>query len=527
MKHTPITHLAFLALASLSVACGGGGGSSGGSAAIAPGSTAGGSTSGGGTTGGTTGGTSNGVVASDLATPTALASGTITLSYKLSDAAANPTDIKVEFTLGGGIWRDCSKGQGGDGRTGLTTAAAPGAPHTFVWNSALDLPNQFVNTVITRVTPLGGRFAEGSPFAIDNQALSTSSTVTRQPYLQSMTQSSVIIVWLTQQNAPSIVEIGETPALGTVIRTSGSRSKHAVTVTGLKAGTRYYYRINSTNGPITPRYSFRSAPAGNVADFSFLAFGDSGDGSSRQYDLAARMNREKFDFILHTGDVIYPAGENRLYQPNFFTPYAPMLSRAPVWLAIGNHDLNTLGIAYQDVFFLPKNNPAKTELYYSFEYGDAKFISLDTTIFGHIPLGKHMTWLQGELASNTKRWLIVFCHIPVFSSGSHGNDKILEYNLLPLFENYRVDIMLTGHDHNYERFKPIKKFNQSPSFKGITHLVTGGGGKGTRGMNAPQSTSAFAEASNHFMRFDVSRNQIRGRAIRIDGAVIDDFVVTK
>jgi acid phosphatase type 7 len=238
------------------------------------------------------------------------------------------------------------------------------------------------------------------------------------------------------------------------------------------------------------------------------------------------MSEEPCELILHTGDIIYPAGELMNYDPNFFVPYGSMLRRAPIFPAIGNHDLITLGIPFETIFTLPANNPQGTEFYYSFDYGDARFIALDTTIFGHIPVGSHMTWLQGELSSNTRRWLVVYFHIPLYSSGVHGNDVLLQFNLEAMFENAGVDLVLTGHDHNYERFRPIKKHSQDPSYKGIVHVLTGGGGKDTRSVGS-QSTTAYSEECYHYTRFTVRRNQIEGQAVRLDGAIIDDFVITK
>lgn len=525
MKISKSLLISSILLAGFSLHCGGGGS---GGAATAPSSSSSTSTVGGATSPGSGATTppSATALASALQGPSGLGSGLISIRYRLVDPQSRSVDVAVEFTTDGSGWSSATLASGSSGVRSLATLPAPGADHQLIWDSATDLPGRFEPSVAVRVTPLAGVGAVATPFAVDNTSMATGVSLARRPYLQSMTSNSVIVVWKTVQPVESVVEYGSGLGLGQVARQAGARTEHALTLSGLAPGSIYYYRLSSAQGPLTSRIAFRTAPASNVSDFTFIAFGDSGTGSQAQMDLAQRMSADSFDLILHTGDVVYPAGEARHYDPRFFTPYADMLQRAPIFPAVGNHDLITLGLPYSDAFHLPSNNSLNTELYYSFEYGDAKFISLDTTVFGHIPFGPHMSWLQTELASNSRRWLIVYFHIPIFSSGTHGNDRILEYNLLPLLEGYGVDLVVSGHDHNYERFNPIKRFNNDPAFPGIPHIVTGGGGAGTRGVSR-QSDTAYAERCNHYTRFEVSRDRIRGQAIRIDGAIIDSFDIVK
>lgn len=466
------------------------------------------------------------MAAADLRVPR-VGSGSFFFDFALIDAAAAPAAIAVEYSVDGQSWSACSEGPDSCGLTGLATADGSGARQVFVWDSGADVGADVFPQVRVRVRPVNGLAAESAPFMVDNGPFDSDAQITRRPYLQSMTGSSVMIIWKTDNRRPSVVEFGADLALGQSEAVAGTRTTHEITLTNLTPGTEYCYRIAGVNGPATERFCFKTAPAQSDADFSFLAIGDSGTGSAEQLAIAQRMSREQgIDLMLHTGDVIYPSGERRHYQERFFDPYAPILSRVPIFPAIGNHDLITLGIPYKEAFYLPANNSRDTELYYSFEFGDAKFIVLDTTIFGHIPVGKHMTWLRSELASNTRRWLIMFFHIPLYSSGRHGNDRILELILGPLIERHKVDLVLTGHDHHYERFQPIKKFSSDPSFPGTVHVLTGGGGRGLY-STGQQSETVYAESAFHYTRFDVSANSIRGRAVRIDGRVIDDFVIAK
>ncbi|HJW83145.1 MAG TPA: fibronectin type III domain-containing protein, partial [Anaerolineae bacterium] len=164
--------------------------------------------------------------------------------------------------------------------------------------------------------------------------------LTRGPYLQSTTRDSVIVVWQTDLAGGSIVEYGET-GYTEVISDTAPVATHALRVTGLAAGTTYMYRV-STGGAVLHEATLATAPDPGGA-FDFTVIGDSGTGSRAQGDVAAQMLALDPDFILHTGDVIYPDGQAAGYDPRFFTPYRDLLDGRPVFPSLGNHDYRTAG----------------------------------------------------------------------------------------------------------------------------------------------------------------------------------------
>ncbi|MDF1664126.1 MAG: metallophosphoesterase family protein [Planctomycetota bacterium] len=348
----------------------------------------------------------------------------------------------------------------------------------------------------------------------------------RKPYLQSMTSSSVIIAWKTGNKETGQVNFGATNALGQSVTESKSRDNHHVTLTGLSPATTYFYEVGNASGSLSQVYQFTTAPANTVSDFTFVAIGDSGSGSSEQKRLAQRLENETFDFWVHTGDIVYDAGAKKDFQPKFFDPYENILAEKTLFPSPGNHDQYLFGVGYKDAFHTPANNPAKSELYYSFEWGDAKFVSINTNVTPSLMSSKQIDWIRAELTSNTKRWLIVFFHIPLYSSGSHGSNSTLQNRLGALFETSGVDLVLTGHDHHYERSKPLKDHNTDPAYKGLVHILTGGGGKSLRSVSA-KSFAAFAQSAYHYTKLRVSSTAINGEAIDIDGNVIDAFTIQK
>jgi predicted phosphodiesterase len=339
--------------------------------------------------------------------------------------------------------------------------------------------------------------------------------LTRGPYLQSITATSAIVVWRTDQPGSSRIEYG-VGAYTHAIERPDPTTEHVITLTDLITGTEVMYRV-STNGVALASGSFRTA-AGFDRPFSFAVIGDSGTGSRNQYAVAERMAALDPQFVLHTGDVIYPDGQASGYDPRFFRPYQALTRRAPVFPTLGNHDYHTQsGQPYVDAFYLPRNNPANTEKYYSFDWGNAHFVALD---FNTGPASDQLEWLRSDLASTNKLWKFVFYHQAIYSSGPHGYESWVEAKralLAPIFEQYDVDVVFNGHDHDYER---------TQSINGVIYIVSGGGGASLYPV-VPQSFSAYAEAVYHTVFATVDGCTLTVRAIEPDGTVVDSTVLPK
>jgi hypothetical protein len=348
--------------------------------------------------------------------------------------------------------------------------------------------------------------------------------LTRAPYLQRVTKSDAVVAW-TSAGAASGAVLVETPdgapiasfpaAVDASAPLPGGASQWEAAVSGLAPATTYCYSVYQDGEPVTAPAPLHSAPAaGTGARIQFVAIGDSGGGGSDQRALEQQIATVPFDFMIHTGDIAYGDGALADFETKFFGMYAPLLASQPVFPASGNHEYGTADAApFRQVFVLPENGgPGGSERWYSYDWGDVHFVVLDTEKTGPA----QAAWLEADLAANKLPWTIVYGHKPPHSSGEHGNDQGFLQYFVPMIEAHHVPLVLAGHDHNYERFKPIN---------GVTYIVTGGGGRGVRELGAPQPDSAFAEAVIHFLVVNIDGDTLTTHAIDGSGREFDATVI--
>ncbi|MFN8238217.1 MAG: metallophosphoesterase [Chitinophagales bacterium] len=334
------------------------------------------------------------------------------------------------------------------------------------------------------------------------------------------TQNSVHVRWRTNTATNSVVQYGTTDGslLMTVIDNT-LVTDHDITVSGLSADTKYYYSVGATN-PLTETYRsganyfFSTLPEKGAERLTRIwAVGDCGNNSSNQ--LNVRNNYMKYmgenhtDIMLLLGDNAYDAGLDNEYSTNFFPIYQDSLLRNVVlWPAPGNHDYanngsrqNDHAIAYYDMFSLPKNGesggvPSSTEAYYSYDFGNIHFLSLDSygkdsnTYFLYDTLGPQVRWIKNDLAANTQKWTIAYWHHPPFTLGSHNSETEgdlinIRFRFIRILERYGVDLVLCGHSHVYERSYFLNGYYGSEtSFNLATNALTSSTGKYDNSTNS-------------------------------------------
>jgi 3',5'-cyclic AMP phosphodiesterase CpdA len=250
----------------------------------------------------------------------------------------------------------------------------------------------------------------------------------------------------------------------------------------------------------------------------FAVIGDWGTGDEDEFGLAKRIvthHRETaLDFVLTTGDNIYPNGSGRHFRKKFEEPFADLLKdRVSFYAVLGNHDVED---GRQDqleysLFNMDRQN------YYTFGRGNGlvDFFMLDTTACERTQL----TWLEYSLRTSKAKWKIALFHTPIYSSGKkHGSHSKLCKLLEPLFVHYRVNVVFSGHDHIYERTFPQQ---------GIQYFVTGAGGKTRRGgvdLSSPIRAASYDE-DNHFLLVELDDKEVGFKAISEQGVVVDNGVI--
>lgn len=262
------------------------------------------------------------------------------------------------------------------------------------------------------------------------------------PYLQSVTKDTIIIVWNTSLvSSQWSVAYGSTNMYTESLLDNSVGTSHAVTLTNLSPYSLYHYRLENSNGPQSDDFTFRTA-AGLNQPFRFAVFGDTH--TYRHIDIPQLVALQP-DFALHTGDVV-DIGTDLPQWDTFLETEHDLMARVPIFPTIGNHELGTKG--FLDTFHLPGNG-----LWYSFDYGNARFVCLasDGTLFQYNE-SEELGWLEDTLAHNTQPWLIAYLHIPPYDSDS-STGEILETEIgkaiMPLFEQYGVDLVFDGHTHIY------------------------------------------------------------------------------
>lgn len=373
-------------------------------------------------------------------------------------------------------------------------------------------------------------------------------------------------------------------------------------------------------------YSFRvSLPSRTIAENSFCSrtkkpesrfavFGDCGAATPEQAQIAYQVYQQKPGFILVTGDMVYNRGLGREYIRNFFPYYlspvasiargAPLMSTIPFYMIVGNHDVYganldnyTDGLFYFHYADLPLNapltefqvpltgDPERVKQFkkitrpkfpgmtnYSFDHGNVHVVCLDSNPYVN-PLDPTLTaWLHDDLKNTKADWKIVSYHHPGFNAGkAHYDDQRMRL-LAPLLEELKVDLVLTGHVHNYQRSVPLKfspkkddsgkmylvspegridgSFILDQHYDGITqtkpsgiiYIVTGAGGaplydkdldgnpgfwKDQRPGNWDAFTAKIVSGIHSFSLIETAGKKLKLKQVDINGVTIDEIEITK
>ena len=371
-----------------------------------------------------------------------------------------------------------------------------------------------------------------------------SQSLQRGPYLQSMTNNSVKIMWRTSDSTTAIVKYGTSPTTLTNTITDNTLTKnHIVQVNGLQAKTKYYYSVGYNTTVLAgenDQHHFITAPIpGDSSEFKFWVTGDFGGGNGGQIKVRRwfenYLQGNNVTGWLWLGDNAYNDGTDAQYQAKVFDTYYgydSIFRFLPFYPIPGNHDYNSVNGAddpnahkgpYYDMVEVFKNAemggiPSGMEAYYSYDYGNTHFLALNSELYRvfvlwdlHASAIAFKNWLINDLKSSDKKFIVAYWHQPPYSKGSHDSDDFWEVfmgsmrdKVIPILEQYGVDLILCGHSHVYERSYLINKhYGLSHTFNRSTMLI--------------DSTSGNPDSNRTYLKYTYGANKDKGTVYGVIG----------
>lgn len=439
-------------------------------------------------------------------------------------------------------------------------------------------------------------------------------SILRGPYLQSPAPYSIIVRWRTDSLTDSRVYYGTTLGSTTLYKDSATlTTEHRVKLTGLLPKTKYYYSIGSST--LTLRGSdsllyFTTAIDSTMNDpVRFWVIGDFGHGNTAQKQVRdSYLNyavNHPSDFQLWVGDNAYSDGTEAEYSAKVFDTvncYGNIFLNLPFVPTSGNHDWNSICNwqapcntdpnvqtgPYLNIIDPPTEGEeggvaSHKKLFYSFDYGDIHFVCLNselgsgiTQAYNWIGLNNFDTaftspmyeWLKADLAATTKKWKVAFWHQCPYS-GQDDFTELSSFQLFciamrthanPILEKYGVDLVLTGHDHNYQRSYLINghygykadfdagmminstsgndaqgeaytKYTDGPvAGRGTVYVVAGNSSEGNSYSPISHPAIYWGEACDTCygsLIIDVNGDRLDGHYLTSLGAVHDEFTIKK
>lgn len=298
------------------------------------------------------------------------------------------------------------------------------------------------------------------------------------PRLGNVTTNSIEVTYLTSSEADTYVrfalkddyEAGKGWS-GKTAETHGTRFR--LMLDGLLANHQYVYQVVVNGKPASAVHSFFTAPEEPI-EFTFVAYGDTRDHQEKHKLLAdvAAVDPTQPRLAFHVGDLVSNGGQLDLWA-DYSNAIQMLGASMPYYAAIGNHEY--FHRYYYENLALPQTGGGQfNSEWYSFDYAGVHFIVLDTNILDKyvnrdIPdaVEKQYEWIQKDLEAHKEtKWIVAVFHHPIYSSHYRSRYPQLQEKLIPIFDQYGVDLVLNGHNHIYERVLR----------DGRNYITTGAGG---------------------------------------------------
>lgn len=274
--------------------------------------------------------------------------------------------------------------------------------------------------------------------------------------------------------------------------------------------TQTWAYLTHWTGP--PEHTTPLEPFDEPPVFRIGAAGDVGDGGTAEYLTAAAMfeagYERPYDMLLLLGDNVYPAGDPNRLEHTVFRPFRSVLYLGAELAAVpGNHD------AYQgDGGALQMELLGMPGTWWAVTRGDVLLIGLDSNRPDDLD---QLHFLEETLAETDARWRIAAFHYPPYASGYQGSHLDVREAFVPILERHGVQLVLNGHEHDYQRTRQIN---------GVTYVVSGAASRERRTGYA--DFTEYAAATYHFLDINVFVDRIVVRPVNHDVEYFDEVVIT-
>lgn len=385
--------------------------------------------------------------------------------------------------------------------------------------------------------------------------------IIRGPYLEDPTQTTLVLRWQTDVPTPSWLEYGPAPRCNQIMTVTPEGYSHKTVLYGLVPNQEYCYKVyvynqaqDGTQEPVTG--NFRTLFSAERKIVQFVAVGSTAktdvatpqetetslfsstpedDSAQARQRIADAIHQEKGDFLIHTGNLTL-SGLNTDANDEFFTPFQSVLRHFPLFIAVGPNEYGPNREKRESKSFFATNYRRyhdmtwsnATPKYYSFDSANARFIFLDTNVAeGAVwapeitEKSNQITWLKNMLATAGEKWKIVVMNAPAYSSGARGSNNEVFVNLVKIFEDYQVNLVLQGGDSNYERTFPMFRGEVKP--RGVTYMTLGTAAqKPTKRENPDPSTARFVSA-RHYATVKIVDRKLSVKVYSDKGKQLDSF----
>ncbi|MHC4633474.1 MAG: metallophosphoesterase family protein, partial [Planctomycetota bacterium] len=347
----------------------------------------------------------------------------------------------------------------------------------------MDIEKSRKNSSLTRKAAILSRLYLIATLVIILTAAVGCARVTKGPILLRVSEDRAALMWETEVEGPGNVLYGKGDVLDGKVTTEPIRVEykinkkaafiHKTWLENLEPGQVYSYRVTSQRTPVLQRivtlgryriqskvYKFRTVPA-DANEVTFLVYGDSRTRPKVHRRVVEQMLDKKADFVVHSGDLVSSGDNYEQFGPQFFEPVKGLAETIPFHIAKGNHE----GKKGNFEKLLVPDGRTNT---FGFDYGPVHVFCVDNYSSG-LTVREQLKQIADDARKSKAQWKFVSFHKPSLNFGGHWSDWGYP-GALRILSEAGVDFVMTGHSHQYERFRPVAP---PVSTKGsyVTHIT--------------------------------------------------------